>query len=226
MAKHGKKYRQAREKIDRSKRYSVEEAIALLRDVCYARFNESVDLDVRLGVNPRNADQQVRGTVVLPHGTGKTVRVLVFAKGEAAEQARAAGADHVGENELIEQIQGGWTDFDACVATPDMMRDVSKIGRILGPRGMMPNPKTGTVTADVEQVVKELKAGKVEYRVDRFANVHVPVGRSDFEDGALVENIRMLLDTLIKARPASVKGTYMKSVSLSTTMSPGVPIRP
>jgi large subunit ribosomal protein L1 len=222
MPQHGKKYREAMAKVDASRKYTLQEAVALLKQVCFAKFDESVDLDIRLGVDPRNADQQVRGTVNLPNGTGKSVRVLVFAKGDAAAEAEAAGADFVGAEDLIERIQGGWTDFDAAVATPNLMRDVSKVGKILGPRGLMPNPKTGTVTMTPGQVVKELKAGKVEYRLDRYANVHVGVGKKSFSEQALAENIQALLDALNKAKPASAKGVYMKSCSVSTTMSPGI----
>ncbi len=222
MAKHGKNYRAAHEKLDRSKKYSVEEAIGLLKDIKYAKFDESVDVDIRLGVDPRNADQQVRGTVNLPHGTGREVRVLVFAKGEAEEQAKAAGADFVGGADLVEKIKGGGLEFDAAGATPDMMREVSKVGRVLGPRGMMPNPKTGTVTPNVAQVVTELKAGKVEYRLDRFAIVHCSVGKLSFEANQLVENAQTLIDALDRARPAAAKGTYMRSVYISSTMGPGL----
>ncbi len=225
MAKHGKQYRAMREKLDPQQKYTVAEAVALLKQVAFAKFDESVDLDVRLGVDPRNADQQVRGTVNLPHGTGKTVRVAVFAKGDAAAEALAAGADVVGAEDLVTRIQGGWLEFDAAVATPDMMREVSKVGKVLGPRGLMPNPKTGTVTPNVGQVVRELKAGKVEYRLDKTANVHCAVGKKSFSDEALAENLQALLDALNKAKPASAKGIYMRSVSVSTTMSPGVPIR-
>ncbi len=225
MAKHGKKYRSSMEKLPLGKSYSVPEACALLKQVAYAKFDESVDLDVRLGVDPRNADQQVRGTVNLPHGTGKSVRVAVFAKGDAAAAAEAAGADAVGAEDLVARIQGGWLEFDAAVATPDMMREVSKVGKVLGPRGLMPNPKTGTVTPNVGPVVKELKAGKVEYRLDKTANVHCSIGKKSFTEQQLAENLQTLLDALNKARPASAKGVYMKSVSISTTMSPGVAIK-
>lgn len=225
MPKHGKKYREAFAKVTPGQKYTVAEACALLKQVTFAKFDESVDIDVRLGVDPRNADQQVRGTVNLPNGTGKTVRVLVFAKGDAATAAQEAGADYVGAEDLIDKIAGGWLEFDACVATPPLMRDVSKVGKILGPRGMMPNPKTGTVTMDVATVVKELKAGKVEYRLDRFANVHCSIGKKSFTEQALAENVQTLLDALTKARPASAKGVYMKTISVSTTMSPGIPIR-
>lgn len=225
MAKHGKKYRENAKNIDRSRKYSLPEAVALIKQAGYAKFNEGVDLDVRLGVDPRNAEQQVRGSVNLPHGTGKSVRVLVFAAGDAAAQAEQAGADYVGTQELIEKIQDGWLEFDAAVATPDMMRNVSKLGRILGPRGLMPNPKTGTVTPNAGQAVKELKAGKVEYRLDRYAIVHCSVGKREFEDQALVDNIQTLIDALTRAKPASAKGQYMRSVTLSTTMGPGVPLQ-
>jgi large subunit ribosomal protein L1 len=225
MARHGKKFRDAVEKIDRDRRYTVEQAVNLLKETHFAKFDESVDMDVRLGVDPRNADQQVRGTVSLPHGTGKSVRVAVFAKGEAAEKAKAAGADAVGAEDLVERIQGGWLEFDAAVATPDMMREVSKVGRVLGPRGLMPNPKTGTVTPNVAQVVGELKAGKVEYRLDKTANVHCSVGKKSFGNNQLVDNIQALLDALNKAKPSAAKGVYMKSVSVSTTMGPGIRIQ-
>jgi large subunit ribosomal protein L1 len=224
MAKHGKKYREAAGKITEGERLAVREAVQAVKAARYAKFDESVDLDVRLGVDPRNAEQQVRGTVVLPHGTGKNVRVAVFAKGDAAEEAKAAGAEHVGAEDLVEKIKGGWTDFDAAVATPDMMRVVSRVGKVLGPRGLMPNPKAGTVTPKVGQVVKELKAGKVEYRLDRNAIVHCGVGKSSFEEQQLEENIRALLDALHQARPASAKGTYMKSISVSSTMGPGIAV--
>jgi large subunit ribosomal protein L1 len=225
MPKHGKKYREAVGKIDRTQKYTVAEAVKLLKESHFAKFDESVDVDARLGVDPRNADQQVRGTVVLPHGTGKTVRVAVFAKGDAATEAQKAGADAVGAEDLVQRIQGGWLEFDAAVATPDMMREVSKVGRVLGPRGLMPNPKTGTVTMNVGQVVKELKAGKVEYRLDRYAIVHCSVGKKSFEPEKLAENVQALIDALNKARPAAAKGVYMKSVSVSTTMGPGIAIR-
>jgi large subunit ribosomal protein L1 len=224
MPKHGKNYRSRVEKIDRSRKYSVQEAVKLLKEAAYAKFDESVDMDIRLGVDPRNADQQVRGTVNLPNGTGKTVRVAVFAQGDAAKAALEAGADVVGSDDLVERIQGDWMEFDAAVATPDMMRIVSKVGRKLGPRGLMPNPKTGTVTMNVAQVVAELKAGKVEYRLDKFANVHCSVGKKSFEEQALAENIQALLDAIKAAKPSSSKGIYMKGISVSTTMGPGIPL--
>lgn len=224
MPKRGKKYRSKVEGIDPKARREVDEAVKLVKQSCFAGFDESIDVDVRLGVDPRNAEQQVRGTVALPHGTGKDVRVAVFAKGDAAQAAQAAGAEHVGAEDLVEKIKGGWTDFDAAVATPDMMRFVGMVGKILGPRGLMPNPKAGTVTPNPGQVVKELKAGKVEYRLDRQAIVHCSVGKASFEEKALEENIRALLDALWRAKPASAKGTYIKSVSVSSTMGPGVHI--
>ena len=221
----GKKYVDSAKLIDRLKLYDPEEAVALVKQTAKAKFDETVEISIRLGVDPRHADQQVRGTVVLPHGTGKTVRVAVFAKGDVAEQARQAGADVVGAEDLVEKIQGGFLEFDAAVATPDMMREVSKVGRVLGPRGLMPNPKTGTVTMNVGQVVGELKAGKVEYRLDRTANVHCSVGKKSFSNEALVDNINALLDALVKAKPAAAKGVYMKNISVSTTMGPGIPIQ-
>lgn len=224
MARRGKKYRAASEGLDRKVKHEVEEAVKLLKKSAYAKFDESIDLDVRLGVDPRNADQQVRGTVALPHGTGKSVRVAVFAKGDAAQAAKDAGAEYVGAEDLVEKIKGGWTDFDAAVATPDMMRFVGMIGKILGPRGLMPNPKAGTVTPNAGQVVKELKAGKVEYRLDRQAIVHCGVGKASFNEKQLEENIRTVLDAIWRAKPASAKGVYLKSVSVSSTMGPGIPI--
>lgn len=222
MAKRGKKYNEAAKQVEHGAKYAVPEAVKRLKQAHFAKFNETVDLQIRLGVDPRNADQQVRGTVVLPHGTGKSVRVVVFAKGDQAEAATKAGAEEVGAEDLVEKIKGGWTEFDAAVATPDMMRIVSQVAKVLGPRGLMPNPKAGTVTPNVAQVIKELKAGKVEYRLDRQAIVHCSVGKINFEEGQLVENITTLLDALQKAKPASSKGTYMKSISLSSTMSPGI----
>ena len=225
MPRHGKKYRDSKAKTDRTAKLNIADAVKAVKEASFAKFDESVDVDVRLGVDPRNADQQVRGTVALPHGTGKDVRVVVFAKGDAAKAAEEAGAEEVGAEELVEKIKGGWTDFDAAAATPDMMRVVSKIGKILGPRGLMPNPKAGTVSPNVGQVVKELKAGKVEYRVDRQAIVHCSVGKTSFEDHQLAENVQTLLDALQRAKPASAKGAYMKSVSVSSTMGPGVAIQ-
>jgi len=226
MARKGKKYLEARSKVDRLKLYTLDEALALLPEVSWAKFDESVDLAVKLGVNPAHADQMVRGTVVLPHGTGKSVRVLVFAKGDKAKEAEEAGADYVGAEDLAEKIQGGWLEFDKAVATPDMMGVVGRLGRILGPRGLMPNPKSGTVTFDVAQAVKELKAGRVEYRVDKYGIVHVPVGRRSFDPEKIKENVSAVIESLVRAKPASAKGAYIRGVALSTTMSPGMKIDP
>jgi len=224
MAKRGKKFQKALEKVDRLKRYSLEEALALVPEISWGTFDESVDLAVNLGVNPAHADQMVRGTVVLPHGTGKTVRVAVFAKGEKEKEAREAGADVVGAEDLVEKIQGGWLEFDKAVATPDLMGLVGRLGRVLGPRGLMPNPKTNTVTTDVAGAVRELKAGRVEYRVEKAGIVHIPVGRKSFPPEQLRENAQAVLDSLIKAKPSSAKGTYIKAITVSTTMSPGVKV--
>ncbi|MFU8858222.1 MAG: 50S ribosomal protein L1 [Deferrisomatales bacterium] len=224
MAKRGKKFAEALGKVDRLKKYTLEEAVALVPSTGWGKFDESVDLAVNLGVNPAHADQMVRGTVVLPHGTGKGVRVLVFAKGEKEKEAREAGADFVGADDLVAKIQGGWLDFDKAVATPDLMGLVGRLGRVLGPRGLMPNPKTNTVTLDVATAVRELKAGRVEYRVDKAGIVHVPVGRKSFANDQLRENVQVVLDSLLKAKPASAKGTYVKAVALSTTMGPGVKV--
>ncbi len=222
MPKRGKKYRKALEKIDRMRRYSLDEALELIKEIHYASFDETVDLAVRLGVDPRKSDEMVRGSVVLPHGTGKDVRVLVFAKGEKIKEAEEAGADFVGGEELVEKIKGGWLEFDKAIATPDMMGQVGKIGRILGPRGLMPNPKVGTVTFDVAKAVKEMKAGRVEFRVDKAGNIHTAVGKISFDGKTLRENILTLLDALQKAKPPAAKGAYFKSWAISTTMSPGI----
>jgi large subunit ribosomal protein L1 len=211
-------------KIDREKFYTEAEAVALVKEASKRKFDESVDVAVRLGVDPRKADQMVRGTVSLPHGTGKTVRIVVFAQGEAAEEARNAGADEVGAQDLAEKIEKGWTGFDAAVATPDMMPVVGKLGKVLGPRGLMPNPKTGTVTTDVARAVAEIKAGKVEYRVDKGANVHVPIGKMSFSAEHLEANLHAVLDEIRKAKPASAKGKYIQAVTVSSTMGPGVKI--
>ncbi len=224
MPKHGKKYLEKAKLVDREKRYAIADAIDLLKELTYVKFDESVTLDVRLGVDPRAADQQVRGTCALPHGTGKTVRVAVFAQGDKIKEAEDAGADVVGGDDLAKRIQDGFLDFDAAIATPDMMRVVGRLGKVLGPRGMMPNPKAGTVTPNLKDAIEGLKAGRVEYRVDRFGIVHVMVGKLSFEKGQLAENVKMLLNTLHKARPAAAKGRYMKSISLSSTMSPGIRI--
>ena len=221
--KHGKKYLDSKKLIESSKLYDPAEAISLVKQTGKAKFDETVELSIRLGVDPRHADQQVRGTVVLPHGTGKKVRVLVFAKGDKAEEARAAGADYVGEAELADKIKNeNWFDFDVAVATPDMMGVVGRIGRILGPKGLMPNPKSGTVTADVARAIEEIKGGKVEYRVDKTAIAHVPIGKASFDEEKLVENLTALMEAVVKAKPSSAKGTYLKSLYLSTTMGPSV----
>jgi len=226
MGKKGKSYIGAIEKIERTARYELEHAVALLPEIACARFDESVDVAIRLGVDPKKPDQMVRGTVVLPHGTGKEVRVLVFAQGEKEKEALEAGADHAGSEELIEKISGGWLDFDKAIATPDMMKMVSKVGKILGPRGLMPNPKVGTVTFEVGRAVKELKAGKVEYKVDKAGNVHVSIGKVSFGKERLTENILALIDSVNKAKPAASKGTYMRGLALSTTMGPGIKVDP
>ncbi|ATY83681.1 50S ribosomal protein L1 [Kyrpidia spormannii] len=226
MAHTGKRYEEAVKSVDRDRLYDPEEALALVKQLAKAKFDETVEVAVRLGVDPKKADQQVRGAVVLPHGTGKTVRVLVFAKGEKAKEAEAAGADIVGDDELIARIQQGWLDFDVAVATPDMMGAVGRLGRILGPKGMMPNPKTGTVTFDVERAVQEIKAGKIEYRVDKAGNIHAPIGKVSFETAHLVENFHALMDALQKAKPSAAKGQYIRSVAVSSTMGPGVRVNP
>jgi large subunit ribosomal protein L1 len=221
-----KKYVEARKKIDREKRYEMDEALELLPQVCFAKFDETVELALRLGVDPRHADQMVRGSVALPHGLGKSVRVLVFAKGEKEKEAQEAGADTVGAEDLIEKIQKGWLDFDKAIATPDVMGMVSKLGKILGPRGLMPNPKVGTVTFDIAKTVKEMKAGRVEFRVDKAGNLHVPVGKVSFGKEKLLENLNSLLDAVIRLKPPTSKGTYIKGMAVSTTMSPGIKVDP
>lgn len=226
MAKRGKQLLAVKENIDRKRRYDLEEAIELVKESGFAKFDESVDLAVRLGVNPRHADQMVRGSVVLPGGIGKSVKVLVFAKGEKAKEAEEAGADYVGADDLINKIQEGWLEFDRAVATPDLMGQVGRLGKVLGPRGLMPNPKAGTVTFDVGRAVKELKAGKVEFRVDKVGIVHVPIGRISFDKETLLENAKAIFETLVRSRPASAKGAYFRSISVSSTMGPGVPIDP
>ena len=226
MAKKSKKQQAALESVDRTKLYDVEEALKLVKENATANFDETVEAAFRLGVDPKKADQQIRSAMVLPHGTGKTQTVLVFAKGDKAKEAEAAGADYVGEQDLINKINQGWFDFDVIVATPDMMAEVGKLGRVLGPKGLMPNPKTGTVTFDVEKAVNEIKAGKVEYRVDRQSNVHVPIGKASFDLEKLIENFNALANTIVKAKPQSSKGIYMKNVSVTSTMGPGVKIDP
>jgi large subunit ribosomal protein L1 len=226
MANRGKKYLEARSKIDRNKRYELEAGVKLLLEAAYAKFDEGIDLAIRLGVDPKKADQMVRGTVVLPHGTGKKVQVLVFAKGQKEKEALDAGADFVGAEDLIERISKGWLDFDKTIATPDMMGLVSKLGKILGPRGLMPNPKVGTVTFDLERAVKEIKAGKVEFKVEKAGVVHVPVGKVTFGFSRLLENIKSLLEVILRTKPPTSKGIYLRSIALSTTMGPGVKIDP
>ena len=222
----GKKYDNMMSKIDVNNEYVIEEALAIVKESVYTKFDETVDMAFNLGVDPRKSDQMVRGTVVLPHGTGKTVRVLVFAKGEKEKEARDAGADFVGAEELVEKITAGWMEFDKTIATPDMMGTVGKLGKILGPRGLMPNPKVGTVTFDVGRAVKELKAGRVEFKVDKTGIVHTTVGRISFQAEQLKDNVLALMDTIIRAKPASSKGTYLKSVAISTTMGPGIKLDP
>ncbi|WP_070121459.1 50S ribosomal protein L1 [Bacillus marinisedimentorum] len=224
MAKRGKKYVEAAKLVDRSQAYAIDEAVELVKKTSTAKFDETVEAAFRLGVDPKKADQQIRGAVVLPHGTGKTQRVLVFAKGEKAKEAEAAGADYVGEAEYIDKINQGWFDFDVIVATPDMMGQVGKLGRVLGPKGLMPNPKTGTVTFEVEKAVSEIKAGKVEYRVDKAGNIAVPIGKVSFEDDKLAENFGTILDTLFKVKPSAAKGTYMKNAAIASTMGPGIKV--
>jgi large subunit ribosomal protein L1 len=222
MAKVGKKFKAALAKIDRNKRYGVDEAVALVKETATRKFDETVDVAIKLGVDPKHADQMVRGAVVLPHGIGKTVRVAVFAKGDKAKEAEAAGADVVGAEDLAQKIQDGWFGFDKTIATPDMMGLVGRIGKILGPRGLMPNPKLGTVTTDVTRAVRETKAGKVEYRVEKAGIVHAPVGKASFGADKLRDNLNALVESVIKSKPTGAKGTYVQTVSLSTTMGPGV----
>jgi large subunit ribosomal protein L1 len=224
MAQHGKKYEQALERVDREKRYGLMDAIGLLKDAAYAKFDETVELVVRLGVDPRKSDQMVRGTVLLPHGIGKEVRVLVFAKGEKEKEARDAGADHVGAEDLVEKISGGWLDFDRAVATPDLMGLVGRIAKVLGPRGLMPNPKLGTVTQNVKETVGDLKKGKVEFRTDKAGNLHVPVGKKSFENQKLFDNIISLIDIVNRLKPATSKGHYLKNIVLTSTMGPGIKV--
>jgi large subunit ribosomal protein L1 len=222
MKKHGKKYRAALEKLEAGRKYDLETGVTKVKEIAFAKFDETVELTVWLGVDPRKADQLVRGTIVLPHGLGKSKTVLVIAQGEKLKEAEDAGADIVGGEDIVTRIKGGWTDFDAVIATPDMMRLVGGLGKILGPRGLMPNPKTGTVTFDVATAVKETKAGKVEYRVDKTGVIHVGVGKVSFETDKLRENAKALLDAVVKAKPATAKGKYVRKVNLASTMSPGV----
>ena len=225
--KHGKKYQDSVKAFDLTKQYEANEAVSIILETAKAKFDETIELHVRLGVDPRQADQQVRGVLVLPHGTGKTKRVLVIAKGAKADAAQAAGADYVGAEELIAKIQNeNWFDFDVMITTPDMMGMVGRIGRVLGPKGLMPNPKSGTVTMDVERAIAEVKAGKVEYRLDKTAIIHCPIGKKSFGAEKLLENYTALMDAIVKAKPASAKGTYLKSVTLASTMGPGVKVVP
>ncbi|MEI7593860.1 MAG: 50S ribosomal protein L1 [Actinomycetes bacterium] len=226
MAKHGKKYTDAAKRFDRELFFSSSEALELVKSLASAKFDETIEAAVRLGIDPRKADQMVRGTVALPAGTGKNVRIAVFAQGEAANEARAAGADFVGAEDLAAEVDGGMLDFDVAISTPDLMPQVGKLGRVLGPRGLMPNPKTGTVTMDVAKAVADFKGGKVEYRTDRYGNVHVPVGKASFEITALASNLRAILEELERAKPSTAKGRYFKRITLASTMGPGVKIDP
>lgn len=222
MAKHSKRYKEMIEKLDRDKLYDPQSALDLVKNLSNVKFDETVELHAKLGVNPKHADQNIRGTVVLPNGTGRTVKVAVFAKGEKVKEAEEAGADFVGAEDLAEKIEGGWMDFDVAVATPDMMGVVGKLGRVLGPQGLMPNPKAGTVTFEIKKAVQEIKAGKIEYRVDKAGIVHLPIGKVSFTAEALLENFKVIMDTLVRERPAAAKGKYLRSVVVSSTMGLGV----
>ena len=224
MAKLGKKYQEATKLIEENKLYELAEAIELVRKTSVTKFDATVEVAIKLGVDPEYADQQVRGAVVLPHGTGKSKTVLVFAKGDKVKEAEAAGADFVGSEELVAKIQAGWSDFDVAVATPDMMGLVGRLGKVLGPKGLMPNPKVGTVTLDVTRAVNEIKAGKIEYRTDKAGNVHAPIGKVSFDESKLLENVQTLIETLIKVKPSGAKGQYVRTITLSTTMGPGVKV--
>jgi large subunit ribosomal protein L1 len=225
MAKHGKKYRAAADRVEQ-RPYALDEAFRLLKEIAYAKFDETVELALLLGVNPKHADQMVRGTTVLPHGTGQSKRVLVIASGDKQREAQEAGADFVGGDDMVEKIQGGWVDYDAVIATPDMMKSVGRLGKVLGPRGLMPNPKTGTVTFDVAKALQEIKAGKVEFRVDKTAIIHVPVGKISFSQEQLAENAESMINAVRKAKPAAAKGRFMRSIYVSSTMSPSISIDP
>jgi len=224
LKKRGKNYQEAMKLVDRTKTYDVKEAIAILKEASKAKFDESVEVAFRLGVDPKKAEENIRGAVVLPHGTGKTQRVLVFAKGDKIKEAEAAGADYIGDADIIAKINDGWFDFDVIVATPDMMGEVGKLGRVLGPKGLMPNPKTGTVTFEVEKAVNDIKAGKVEYRVDKASNLHVPIGKISFDDEKLIENFNTIAETIARVKPQSSKGTYVRNVSVTSTMGPGIKV--
>lgn len=226
MAKHGKQYRAAAEKIDEAKAYDPREALQLVRETSYTKFDGTVEVHIRLGVDPRHAEQQVRETVMLPHGLGKTVRVVVFAEGDDARMAESAGADFIADDELVQKIQDGWMDFDATVATPEMMGRVGRLGKVLGPRGLMPNPKAGTVVAgeDLPRAIEELKSGRVEFRIDRTANLHVPIGKASFQTDQLYDNMAALMEVVKRARPASAKGTYMRKIVVTSTMGPGIKV--
>ena len=226
MAKRGKKYQEALKLIDRTARYNLAEAVELVKKTSFAKFDATVEIAFRLNIDPRKAEQNLRGAVVLPHGTGKTLRVLVITKGAKVNEALGAGADYAGDQEYLEKIKGGWFDFDVIVATPDMMGELGKLGRILGPKGLMPNPKTGTVTLDVERAVKEIKAGKVEYRTDKVGNVQVPVGKVSFTNEKLAENVKTIYDQIVRIKPSTAKGVYIKNIAMSSSMGPGVKINP
>lgn len=225
MKKHSKRFEEAKKSVDEAKLYSVAEAVSLLKNFPKSKFDETVDLSIKLGVDPKQSDQQVRGTVSLPFGSGKKVRVLVFAKGESAKLAREAGADYVGLDDLVEKISKGWFDFDVVVASPDTMREVGKLGKVLGPKGLMPSPKTGTVTLDVDKAVKEVKAGRVEFKMDKNANLHLPIGKISFEEKALIENATAVLDAVYRSKPSTSKGNFVEGCTISSTMSPGVRLR-
>ena len=224
--KRGKKYQDNLKSFDKAELFDLDAAVAQVKKMATANFDESIEMHIKLGVDSRHADQQVRGAIVLPNGTGKSKKVLVFAKGEKVKEAEAAGADYVGSDEFVTKIQGGWFDFDVAVATPDMMGTVGRLGKVLGPRGLMPNPKLGTVTMDLTKAINEIKAGKVEYRTDKAGNIHVPIGKASFDNEKLIQNFQTLIDTLNKVRPAAAKGQYMRSVTVSATMGPGVPVNP